>query len=288
MRTCALAILMTASTYRLALGDGLAGCPCLTTVDMSSFRTPGGTSLTSIQGYELNETYGLQCRTHDAGTTPCVPSGPCNTTRAWCADTWCWVDASCSAADVEGSSYFPGGPLFSYATCGSTDRYSGFNINLNSTPRTTNLVAPLVSAISCPGLNAPSDACGPLVVGRRTFNNDWCALKAQVENGTKSFANVLRGLTLDIVVLADGEVWVEDASGGRLGGMTGEILDYVATEAGFVYNLIALPALDQMGYFTASCGADWVRWLVDQSSRADLVAQWTTGSWERQELGVSW
>ena len=118
-----------------------------------------------------------------------------------------------------------GGPSYSYSSCGSADRYSEFNAHLSSMPRTTNLVAPLVSATSCLDLVAPSDACGPLVEGRTTFSNDWCALKERVENGTMSFANVLRGLTLDITILGDNEEWVEEASGGRLGGTTGDILN---------------------------------------------------------------
>ena len=67
-----------------------------------------------------------------------------------------------------------------------------------------------------------------------------------------------------------------------------DILNYMADEAGFTYNLFAVPGPAKMGYLTASGGADWTRWAIDHASRADLLAQWTTATWQRQELGIVW
>lgn len=64
--------------------------------------------------------------------------------------------------------------------------------------------------------------------------------------------------------------------------MVGDILNYIATESGFTYRLHAIPKPVCMGY------SGWERWTIDQASRADLLAQWTTDSWGRQRLGVSW
>ena len=69
---------------------------------------------------------------------------------------------------------------------------------------------------------------------------------------------------------------------GRLGGMVGDILNYIAAEAGFTYRIHVIPEPTCQGF------TSWERWTIDQTSRADLVTQWTTDSWQRQTKGVSW
>ena len=158
-------------------------------------------------------------------------------------------------------------------------------------PRTTNLESPLASVTSCIGLTSTSDACGPLVEGRQNFGTDWCALKEQIEQGSKTLDNVLSGLTLDVTVLATdpANVLVEDVAGkASLRGITGDILNYIASEANFTYNLYGLPAPGDMGYMSMGYADPWGKWLIDQGARTDLLARWTTDSWARQGTGVSW
>ena len=206
------------------------------------------------------------------------------------------------------SSYFPGGPTYSYATCNSTDSYTGSSTQISSLaqnsfrilptsgngvwlPRTTNLQPPLASVTSCGGLTSTSDSCGPLIEGRQTFGTDWCALKAQIEQGITTLDNVLSGLTLDVTVLASdpANILVEDAAGqASLRGITGDILNYIATEANFRVNLYAIPAPAEMGYFSLGYADPWGQWLIDQGARTDLLARWTTDSYTRRGTGVSW
>lgn len=202
---------------------GTRACPCISTWNRSSFLSADGNSVEHVVSettFELPLTYGVGCQQHDLGLQPSCSNIDCS--PSWCSEQWCWVDsANCNESDATGSSYFPGGPIYSYAACGSVDRYSGFYNLLSTTPRTTNLHHPLVSATSCMELTSTSDACGPLVEGRQTFNNDWCALKQQVESGALAFEDVLRGATLDVTIIPAGDAyWVEDATGGRLPGLT--------------------------------------------------------------------
>ena len=263
--------------------EGEVGCPCLPSLDLSRFQNGGVLTTAADSSMTLPLEYGQGCSEHDHVDQRC--SGACSPN--WCSQRWCWVDPSnCAAGDVEGSSYFPGAATYSYATCGSIDRFSGFYNLLSATPRVSNLVPPLVSATSCMSLTSMSDACGPLVPGRVNFTNNWCALKQQVESGALGFADVLRGTTLDITIIPEQNwveaYWVETGGVGRLGGMVGDILNHIAVDAGFTYRLHALPKPECMGY------PGWERWTIDQVARADLVAQWTTDKWERQTLGVSW
>ena len=127
--------------------------------------------------------------------------------------------------------------------------------------------------------------CPPTVVQR----TDWCTLKQQVESGAKSLSDVLNGLTLDVTIVpASDAYWVEDEAGGRLGGIVADILNWTAIDANFTYNLYAIPSPAKTGYLDSSGGAGWDSWTVDQASRTDLLAQWTTDTWKRQALGVVW
>lgn len=278
--------IMLLSTLLLGVEAALGGCPCIS-ADLSAYGTANGSKLSFVSGggsYTLPLTYGDGCNQHDVGTAP-MCSGDPGCSPSWCSATWCWVDkANCDQSDVQASTYFPGGPSYSYATCGSVDAFSGFYNLLSTTPRTTGLAHPLVSATSCMYLTSPTASCGDLVAGRTAFNNDWCAVKRDVESGSLSFSDVLKGRTLDVTVIpADDAYWVEDASGGaRLGGAVGDVLNWIATDAGFTYKIHAVPKPPCMGY------PSWERWTIDQASRADLVAQWTTDSWQRQSKGVSW
>ena len=98
------------------------------------------------------------------------------------------------------------------------------------TPRTTNLVYPLVAITSCIHLpkwqNSSSYDCGPVVAGRTVFNNDWCARKADLaaDGGgwpvlPARFDSVLSGAVLDVAIIpgSDDVLWIDDAAGGRLG-----------------------------------------------------------------------
>ena len=285
-RQVAAALLLSASL--LGVNAGLGGCPCIT-ADLSAYRTADGSMLSFSSGgrsYELPLDYGNGCNLHDVETEPSCSDPGC--APSWCEQTWCWVDqANCDQTDVQNSAYFPGGPTYSYATCGSKDAFSGFWNILSTTPTTTGLAAPMVAATSCMNLTSTTAACGDLVPGRTNYNNDWCTLKAQVESGALSFSEVLRGRVLDVTIIpADDAYWEEGASGGaRLGGMVGDILNWIATDAGFTYRIHAIPKPACMGYTGATA---WERWTIDQASRADLVAQWTTDSWQRQGKGVSW
>ena len=140
--------------------------------------------------------YGVSCAAHDVGTPPeCDATDPPN----WCSDSWCFVDVSNCDRPTHASAYFPGGPHYSYATCGSSNRFvtdschrvadpsfgSFYEAELPSmTARTTNLRAPMVSITNC--LQAPlgNSSCGPLVYGRTDYSNNWCARKAALDNGT--------------------------------------------------------------------------------------------------------
>ena len=213
-------IMLLLAVLTLGSEAGLDGCPCLSSVDLTSYQN--GASLTfSISGsnYNLPLDYGLGCNQHDVGTDPSCSRPGCS--PPWCSQSWCWVDKNnCQMPDAGTSGYFPGsGVYYSYSTCGSVDSFSGFYNTLSTTPRTTNLVHPLVSATSCVYITSPSDACGPLVQGRTNFSNDWCELKQQVESGDLAFADVLSGRMLDISLTADDATWIDDAAGGQHPGL---------------------------------------------------------------------
>ena len=67
-----------------------------------------------------------------------------------------------------------------------------------------------------------------------------------------------------------------------------EVLNWVAKEANCTYNIFAIPGPIQMGYLTAIGSADWTAWTLDQALRTDLLAQWTTDTYQRQALGLVW
>ena len=122
--------IMLLSTLLLGVEAGLGGCSCIS-VDLSAYGTANGSKLSFVSGggsYTLPLTYGDGCNQHDVGTAPTCSGDP------GCA-TWCWVDkANCDQSDVEASTYFPGGPSYSYAACGSVDAFSGFYNLLSTTP----------------------------------------------------------------------------------------------------------------------------------------------------------
>ena len=161
---------------------GDSGCPCRDSVDLSNFFVSNGTALSpSANNYVLSTDYGLSCRQHDASGSYCSGSD-----AAWCTQTWCWVDPhNCNGSAIVNSSWFPGYATYSYDTCGSEDHFSetvSFVTLPYRVPQTANLAWPLVSVTSCMDLASPSDPCGALVKGRLQFNNNWCALKQQVES----------------------------------------------------------------------------------------------------------
>ena len=167
---------------------GNSGCPCLDSLDLSNFLSSDGTALSPsanipvTKNYVLPTDYGLSCRNHDASGSYCSGSK-----AAWCTRAFCWVDPhNCKdSALPKNSSWFPGYATYSYDTCGSEDHFSetvSFVTLPYRVPQTANLAWPLVSVTSCMDLASPSDPCGALVKGRLQFNNNWCALKQQVES----------------------------------------------------------------------------------------------------------
>ena len=109
-------------------------------------------------------------------------------------------------------------------------------------------------------------------------------------SGAKSFTDVLNGLTLDVTIIPGADAyWIKDAAGGdRLGGLVAEILNWVAKEANCTYNIFAIPGPVPLGYLTASGSADWTAWTLEHALRTDLLAQWTTDTYQRQALGLVW
>ena len=109
-------------------------------------------------------------------------------------------------------------------------------------------------------------------------------------SGAKNFTDVLNGLTLDVTIIPGADAyWIKDAAGGgRLGGLVAEVLNWVAKEANCTYNIFAIPGPVQMGYLNTKGSADWTPWTLDQALRTDLLAQWTTDTHQRQELGLVW
>ena len=112
-------------------------CPCLTTTQRSlvtgwsdaRFRFQGDAQIIKVTlagiDYSYPTDYGTDaCARHDAAQQPyCSKAEP----PEWCADLWCYVDASTCKYPVLSSSYFPGADLkYSYATCGSKNSFASW------------------------------------------------------------------------------------------------------------------------------------------------------------------
>ena len=131
--------LVLLSQWTLGAAGGKSSCPCATehTTGTAQYKgvesCNGGNGMNYHNGntdvhYCLPEDYGLNtCQQWDAGVPECVGNDP----AIWCADMFCFVEASCTDDDTwqveqDGglpSLWFPeSGLMYSYATCG-TDSY---------------------------------------------------------------------------------------------------------------------------------------------------------------------
>ena len=104
------------------MSTGLATCPCLTSPPTT--LPNGGTVLLAAQTYDYASTYGLnKCDAHDATLAPYCSVGTGRSPPEWCADSWCYVDATnCEDLVLTNSVFFPG-LKYSYSTCGDANTF---------------------------------------------------------------------------------------------------------------------------------------------------------------------
>jgi len=100
---------------------GNAHCPCDERVP-AAWAANQSCALIRADGVCYPATYGTRgCRAYDASDSPECASA--TSAPAWCASAWCWVNASTCERPYEPSE-LAAGRHYSYATCGSLDRYS--------------------------------------------------------------------------------------------------------------------------------------------------------------------
>ena len=137
-----------------APGQAQLGCPCIGQASLDAIVVEKNISVATVDaqhvysafspGAVYPSTYGANCDAHDHSLPPycsaanrfeCDGSGT-GCLPAWCASSWCWVDANnctttdfTSADNITDSAYFSGsGLVYSYTTCGNANLWDAFYI----------------------------------------------------------------------------------------------------------------------------------------------------------------
>ena len=126
---------------------GAVGCPCLDFATTTALFSDTVTAVIMTKEYaafnaedpSFSPRYGTGCGPHDAFTPPyCIPHWASASSafsmsggeviNRFCADAWCWVNASnCDVPTPIHSSWFPGVDIsYSYETCGATNVFAPF------------------------------------------------------------------------------------------------------------------------------------------------------------------
>ena len=152
--------------------------------------------------------------------------------------------------------------------------------------RNTSLRAPMASVTFCLDRPASEPCPWPEGAGRQHLP-PLCNISEGLKNGRIAIQTALHAQALTVVVVPeeDETIWYDHVEGGAyFGGLVGEMLSRLATEAGFeMHVLVVRPPASTDLY-----GGDWDLWLTDWANRVDLVAAWFYDTPQRRAMGISY
>ena len=146
--------------------------------------------------------------------------------------------------------------------------------------------SPLIEIFDCRSTQSTSaDPCGPAVVGRDMWSQDWCATSLYVQRHEIGATNALRGKVLDVVIngynpAIDVKPFTDPISGAvSLSGFTPTLINDIAELGGFQWRALLVKDPDVAYSF------NYTSWLTDWVNRADLIAPFFYDTKERRDYG---